>query len=79
MNDARNQYWNAIRSAWDEYEPKIPAAAGPSNHQINIRNFHRYLEDKWGFKVLMDSSGILSDYTITDEAKFNFFRLKYFR
>lgn len=43
-----------------------------------VLDFSKWLEVNFGIGLLFDSEGnILQDYTITDEAKYMFYKLKY--
>jgi hypothetical protein len=67
----RTKYWAALKEIRKEYAIE--------NKQIYDQYFVQWVEEKYGFIIIKNLiNGSISDmYTIVDEAKFIFFKLKY--
>ena len=59
----RNEYWRRIRAACQDR----PESVEP----------HRWLEQQWGIKAIMEHGMISDDYYIVDEKKYLMFLLKF--
>jgi len=59
----RNEYWRRIRAACQD----LPEGIEP----------HRWLEQKWGIKPIMEHGLISDDYYIVDDKKYLMFLLKF--
>lgn len=69
---ARVKYWCALKVLGKEF--------ADIEDSSQWENFVYWVENKYGFKVIFHSGNepaITDMYTITDEAKFVFFKLKY--
>ena len=63
----RHKYWSALKELNAEYK------------QCNsVMSFIQWVEEKYGFIITLENGTGISDvYTVVNEAKFIFFKLKY--
>jgi hypothetical protein len=74
----RDDYFLALRRAWQEWPKPRNSMEEVQNHRLNTEDFCRWCEQKWGFEILEADGGISENYNVVDDAKFMLFKLKYY-
>jgi hypothetical protein len=67
------------QARWDYYETlkKLRKESTEDGRNFDADEFIVWIEEKYGFKLVLNDTGITDDYTVTDEQKYLIFRLKY--
>lgn len=67
------------QARWDFWETlkKLRKEFTEDGRSFDADEFIIWIEDKYGFKLILNDTGITDDYTITDEQKYLVFRLRY--
>lgn len=66
---SRWDFWNVLKKLRKEYTE--------DGTNFNADEFIAWVDQKYGLKLVLNFTGITDEYTITDEQKYIFFRLKY--
>jgi hypothetical protein len=65
---ARWDFWEVLKKLRKEFTV---------DREFDADDFIVWIEERYGFKLILNDTGITDDYTITDEKKYLIFRLKY--
>jgi hypothetical protein len=74
----RDDYFLALRKAWQEWPKPRDTMENVQNHSRNVEDFYQWCRDIWGFEVVHESGGISENYNIVNDSKFMLFKLKYY-
>jgi hypothetical protein len=65
---ARWEFWETLKKLRKEFT---------ENREFDADDFIDWIEEKYGFKLVLNDTGITDDYAVTDEQKYLIFRLRY--
>ncbi len=67
--EARWDFWETLKKLRKEFTE--------DGTNFDADEFIAWVDQKYGLKLVLNFTGITDEYTITDEQKYIFFRLKY--
>lgn len=71
--EKRMKYWTALKDAHRDYEQN----EHHGYYEPTLTGFRAWMDTRWGVKVEIVDGNIGSNFSVTDEAKYVLFTLKY--
>jgi hypothetical protein len=67
------------QARWDYYETlkKLRKEFTEDGRNFDADEFIVWIEEKYGFKLILNDAGITDNYTVSDKEKYLIFRLRY--
>jgi hypothetical protein len=67
------------QARWDYYETlkKLRKEFTEDGRNFDADEFIFWIEEKYGFKLILNDTGITDNYTVSDKEKYLIFRLRY--
>ena len=65
----RYEFWQTLKKLRKEFTE--------DGRNFDADEFIVWIEEKYGFKLILNETGITDDYTISDEQKYIIFKLRY--
>ena len=67
------------QARWDYYETlkKLRKEFTEDGRNFDAAEFIVWIEEKYGFKLILNDTGITDNYTVSDKEKYLIFRLRY--
>ena len=67
------------QARWDYYETlkKLRKEFTEDGRNFDADEFIVWIEEKYGFKLILNDTGITDNYTVSDKEKYLIFRLRY--